>query len=989
MAFLDAEACALLFEPPEAHEDALSRYALTLQDVAFAKRRRRSHNRLGFAVQLALVRDLGRPLRSGETVPGAVLDVVADQMSIDPAVFELYARRDETRREHVAEIVARLDLRPMQESNYRMCIRAAAAGAVATEKGEPIALAVIDALKAARIVVPGARLIERLALAGRAMARRQAYRHLISDLGPANLAALDELLTERAGDRTLLGWIAEAPEGAKLKNLKGAIARLEALRRVGIVDERRKTIHANRYGVIAKEARILHAREMLRFSADRRYATLTAFVIERQAAITDLAIDLFGKLLGSARRKAETNRKERLLAETRILAGVAVDHVQLGNALMKARKTGDDLAAAIVETLGWDGLESSVAIASGLVHPDRHNEFDDLVDRQKSLRAVARLVFAAFRFQSFRPGDQILASIDLLRGVYEGRRFPKQLPLSFLTRKWRRRVRARNGEIDVRAWEVAVLVHLRERLRAGDIWVEGSRAWRSFEDYLLPRPTFALMRVQQRLGVAVPDSFAAWRAERTATLDAKLKALAQAAATNRIPDATLTDKGLSVSPIGGEERDRITALSRRLYTLVPRVRITSLLAEVHNWTGFLDSFTHYRTGEKASDEAALMAAILADATNAGAERMAESSRGVTIHQMMLMVDRHLRSETYATATAVLVDAQQAHPFAAIWGDGHVSSSDGQFFPAGGRGEASLDYNAKYGKRPGASLYGFLSNRFASFFSRLIQASESEAPYVLDGLVHNESSVEIHEHATDTAGATETVFAMFHLFGYRLIPRIRNLGNRRLFVINPDAAYAPLSPLIGGTIDMGRIETHWDEVLRLTASIGAGLVPPSVILKKIAAAPRQNGLSRALREIGRIERSIFICDWLLEPKLRRRSHAILNKGESRHALARAVFLHQLGELRNRIAETMAYRASGLNLVVNAIILWNTVYLSRAVRFVREQDAIIPDARLAQVAPLPWNHIALTGDYLWNEIDHPLERYRPIRANRFNPKNFLFP
>ncbi|EEQ3492249.1 transposase, partial [Escherichia coli] len=80
------------------------------------------------------------------------------------------------------------------------------------------------------------------------------------------------------------------------------------------------------------------------------------------------------------------------------------------------------------------------------------------------------------------------------------------------------------------------------------------------------------------------------------------------------------------------------------------------------------------------------------------------------------------------------------------------------FPAGGRGEASLEYNAKYGKRPGASIYGFLSNRFASFFSRMIQASESEAPYVLDGLLHNESSVVIHEHATDTAGATETTFS---------------------------------------------------------------------------------------------------------------------------------------------------------------------------------------------------------------------------------------
>ena len=344
---------------------------------------------------------------------------------------------------------------------------------------------------------------------------------------------------------------------------------------------------------------------------------------------------------------------------------------------------------------------------------------------------------------------------------------------------------------------------------------------------------------------------------------------------------------------------------------------------------------------------------------------------------------------YASATSVLVDAQQEHPFAAIWGDGHVSSSDGQFFPAGGRGEASLEYNAKYGKRPGASIYGFLSNRFASFFSRMIQASESEAPYVLDGLLHNESSVVIHEHATDTAGATETTFSMFHSFGYRLIPRIRNLGSRRLYVISPSEEYKPLDALIAGKAKMEVIEQHWDEVLRLKASIGAGLVPPSVILKKLAASPRQNRLNLALREMGRIERSIFICDWLLDTRLRRRSHAILNKGESRHALARAIFLHQLGEFRNRAAETMAHRASGLNLVVNAIILWNTVYLSRAVDYIRSQGIIIPEELLSSVSPLPWGHISLTGDYLWNEIDHPLERYRPLRTNRFNPKNFTFP
>ena len=130
-------------------------------------------------------------------------------------------------------------------------------------------------------------------------------------------------------------------------------------------------------------------------------------------------------------------------------------------------------------------------------------------------------------------------------------------------------------------------------------------------------------------------------------------------------------------------------------------------------------------------------------------------------------------------------------------------------------------------------------------------------------------------------------------------------------------------MIGGTVDLGLVEENWDEVLRLAASIRAGTVPPSVILRKIAAFPRQNALSKALREIGRVERSIFMADWLMDLELRRRSHANLNKGESRHALARAVFFHRLGELRDRTAEAMAYRASGLNLVMNAIILWNTI------------------------------------------------------------------
>jgi hypothetical protein len=264
--------------------------------------------------------------------------------------------------------------------------------------------------------------------------------------------------------------------------------------------------------------------------------------------------------------------------------GVALDHLKLGEALLAARESNTDLASAITASLGWDGLIASMAAASSVVRPDRSNEFDELIERHKSLRKLGRLMFGTFSFRSFRSHDLVLRAVDHLRALYCGRKLPAQVPLAFMTRKWRRRVRSDGINIDLCAWEVALLVHLRERLRAGDIWVDGSRAWRSFEDYLLPRPIFALMHAEGRLGLAIPDSFAEWRAERTTTLDAKLKELAKSAAANAIPDAAISNRGLSISPIREEERDRIVALSRRLYVLVPRIRITSLLAEVHSWT---------------------------------------------------------------------------------------------------------------------------------------------------------------------------------------------------------------------------------------------------------------------------------------------------------------------------------------------------------------------------------------------------------------------
>jgi TnpA family transposase len=189
----------------------------------------------------------------------------------------------------------------------------------------------------------------------------------------------------------------------------------------------------------------------------------------------------------------------------------------------------------------------------------------------------------------------------------------------------------------------------------------------------------------------------------------------------------------------------------------------------------------------------------------------------------------------------------------------------------------------------------------------------------------------------------------------------------------------LQALVSGVLNTKLIGSHWEEILRLATSIKQGTVTASLMLRKLGAYPRQNGLAMALRELGRLERTQFILQWLQDPQLRRRVHVGLNKGEARNALARAVFFNRLGELRDRRYENQRYRASGLNLVVAAIVLWNTVYLERAVAALRQRSQAVADELLSHLSPLGWEHINLTGDYVWNRKGSPRKgHYRPLRA-----------
>jgi hypothetical protein len=133
-----------------------------------------------------------------------------------------------------------------------------------------------------------------------------------------------------------------------------------------------------------------------------------------------------------------------------------------------------------------------------------------------------------------------------------------------------------------------------------------------------------------------------------------------------------------------------------------------------------------------------------------------------------------------------------------------------------------------------------SGLISSALSRLRQIAHKDLRHIAiqaTGLLYHESDLRIEEHYTDTAGFTDHVFALMHLLGFRFVPRLRDLGETKLYVPKQSPAYSVLKPMIGGTLQIKSIRAHWNEILRLATSIKRGAVTASLMLRKLGSYPR--------------------------------------------------------------------------------------------------------------------------------------------------------
>lgn len=966
---------------PDNQEKLIQYYALSESDLSIIRQHRGTSKRLGFAVQLCYMRYPGIILGVNQKPSPLLLKFVADQLDVAVDEWDEYGKRIPTRRDHLLELQSVFGFQTFTTTaHYQMAVETLKELAWQTDKGIMLATALIHSLRTKLILLPTINVIEEICAEAITIAERRIYIALTEMLTKNHLQHLDTLLTLKQDTRvTILAWLKEPPGAGKARHMLEHIERLKVIHELNLPDGLDKAIHQNRLLKLAREGRQMIVQDLSKFESSRRYATLIAVLLETQATIIDEIIELHDRIIGSLFNRAKRKHDQHFQESGKAINEKVRLYCRIGNALLEAKQDGSDPFVAIESVIPWEIFMQSIAEAQKLTQSEDFDHLHRIANGYSQIRRYSPAFFEILQFKATPAIQAIIDAIELIKGLDKRqiRKVPIDAPTSFVRKRWEKLVFS-NDEIDRTFYELCVLSELKNALRSGDIWVQGSRQFKDFDEYLLPIDKFATLKQANNLPLTISTNCHHYLKDRLFLLEQQLETVNKLAQDNQLPDAIITASGLKITPLTNSVPDDAETLTRQSYDLLPRIKITELLMEVDEWTGFTKHFTNIKKGEAVANKNLLLTAILADAINLGLAKMADSCPGTTYAKLSWLQAWHIRDEAYSAALGELINAQFRQPFAAHWGNGTTSSSDGQRFKAGGHAEGRGNINPKYGSDAGVLFYTHVSDQYAPFHTKVINVGVRDATYVLDGLLHHESDLQIEEHYTDTAGFTDHVFGLMHLLDFRFAPSIRDLADKRLYVPDNQKDYSAIASMIGGTINVKHINSHWNEILRLATSIKQGTVTASLMLRKLGSYPRQNGLAMALRELGRIERTLFTLDWLQNVELRRRVNAGLNKGEARNALARAVFFNRLGEMRDRSFENQCYRASGLNLVIAAIILWNTVYLERAIQKLKSDGQSLDDDLLQYLSPLGWEHINLTGDYVWQQnkqIGH--SKYRSLR------------
>lgn len=910
---------------------------------------RTERGRLGLAVLLKFFQIEGRfPLYHKEA-PLEAIDFIADQLGVPLALWFDYPLKGRSGKRDREQLRAFLGFRPATAEDSQH-IQKWLCQEVVPHDQEPhhLKAAVQDWCREQRIEPPTGERIDRLIHSAVHLYENEFFSRIHARLSQTHQQQLDTLLTNTLLDEQEPDFDPDSdiPSFSKLKTDPGRIGLASVLKEIAklkrieavqlppdlFAEVPIKVLERYRLRVTTES---IH--DLRRHPEPIRYTLLAAFCWQRRKAIIDGLIDLLIQIVHRVSVSAEKKVVTEIIGDLEKVQGKTTLLYRLAEAAMEQPEgtvkevlfpvVGEHTLAALVKEYHSKG-------------PVYRRHIHTLIRSSYShhYRRMLPLILDTLIFHSNNVLHQpVIEALAWLKAHRDSRRQfidCAEIPIDGVVRPQLQELLLEDGSngtqrINRINYEIGVLQALRDRLRCKEVWIEGADRFRNPDDdlpadFATHRDDYYKALQQPQVADEFIDSLQQSMHQALSELDTHLphddKVKLRQYGKNRIV----------VTPFDPQpEPMHLSQLKNEISQRWPMTNLLDVLKEADLRIGFTEAFKSLGTREildRATLQPRLLLCLYGLGTNAGVKRMLSSNQDLSYRELLYIRHRFIEKNALREAIRRVINATFAERLTHIWGEGTTTcASDGKKFGAWDQ-NLMTEWHIRYGGR-GVMIYWHVEKNSACIYSQLKRCSSSEVAAMIEGVLRHCTEMEIDEHYVDSKGQSEVGFAFCHLLGFDLLPRLKGIASQKLYrpVSGRPDDYSHLQPILTKPIHWELIRQQYDEMIKFTTALRLGTGEPEAILRRFTRQNVQHPTYKALCELGRAVKTIFLCRYLSSEALRREINEGLNVVENWNSANGFIFFGKGGEVATNRLEDQEIAVLSLHLLQACLVYINTLMI----------------------------------------------------------------
>jgi len=945
---------------------------------------RTPRGRLGFAVLLKFFQVKGRfPNRQGE-VGKDIVASIAEQIGVPVEAWYALDWEGRTIKRHRADIREWCGFREVTLSDLENFRRWLIEEIIPQGyRADRVREALAQRCRELRIELPAADHTNRFIQSTFQEHESGFCENLVQGLNAATqerLGALLQLQNSVGEETEWTAWqnLKSDPGIAGLESVKEAVARLRTVREIGLPDVLFKFVTPKLLERYAKRAAVEEPFELRRHADNLRVTLMAAFLHIRSEELTDHLVDLLVETVHKMGKKAESRIEESLttvlqkapskMTKLYRIAKASVDTPQGVVAEVIFPEVPEKwLRALILEVEGAAGytgkvkkaLQSSYRFHYRRMLPELLNNLEFRCTNAQYQPLMQALVLVKSQLESKKPFFPEGMDIPL-KGIVPSSWMPLVIE---------------NGKVNRVPYEICVLKALREQLRCREIWVIGSRRYRNPEDDL-PQD-FEERKVAYYEDLGIPVDAKAFTASLREELTFNLKSLDERIIVNPKVSIVQIKDGhkISITPFEPQaEPENLATLKREISQRWTGTSLLDILKETDlraGFTRFIQSGTERSHMDKATLQRRILLSLFGMGTNTGIKSM-ESLPEDDYKELLYIRRRFISNEGLRQAIAQVVNATLAVRMPGIWGEATTAcASDSKQFGAWDQ-NLLTEWHLRYGGR-GVMVYWHVEKNSTCIYSQFKRVSSSEAASMIQGVLRHCTEMKVDRQYVDSHGQNAIAFAFCRLLGFDLMPRLKGINRQKLYKAEISQIFPNINPVMAPkAINWELIEEQLDTMVKHAAALKMGMADAESLLRRFSRNNIQHPAYKALAELGKAIKTIFLCRYLNSEELRREIHVGLNVVESWNSTNGFIYYGKRGEISTNRKDNQEMGLLCLHLLQASMVYINTLMIQQVLEEPGWSERMTP-RDLAALSPLITQHINPYGRF---ELD--METRLPIAA-----------